>query len=410
MERLKVGIDNKELMKHIFSIFALGAILLAGISCVETACPVNNAPVIVSITSLPEVHSAMLISDLKSEPSGKMECGFYFGKDRTTLTRMAGRIEGKSIVLTLNDLNAETTYYFKAFVSNGRNEVGSGFESFITEVETMEPDGGEDENGGGTGPSGDGSDNSGDVTGGDDGTGEDNPGGGTESGGGTDDNGGTDDIGGESGGGSGGSGDTDDGNDDGTSGSGSGGTDGSGEEPGGGTGSSGNEGTGEGNDGTGGSSGSEGSPDDGTGESGGGSGSSGGSDDGSGGSGGSGESGGSGGSGDSGGTEEPEPEPEPEPVEFTTEINNLTVDGDEDEICITVTLSGDTSLVKKALIYIGYTADEMLEAECHVKDGKFSLIYYGLEPGVTYFYKASISNGIETKTSETFSFTVPSGT
>lgn len=352
MARLKVGIDNKELMKHIFSIFALGAILLAGISCVETACPVNNAPVIVSITSLPEVHSAMLISDLKSEPSGKMECGFYFGKDRTTLTRMAGRIEGKSIVLTLNNLDAETTYYFKAFVSNGRNEVGSGFESFITEVETIEPDGGEDENGGGTGPSGDGSDNSGDVTGGDDGTGEDNPGGGTESGGGTDDNGGTDDIGGESGGGSGGSGGTDDG----------------------------------------------------TGGSGGGSDSSGGSDDSSGG------SGGSGGSGDSGGTEEPEPEPEPEPVEFTTEINNLTVDGDEYEICITVTLSGDASLVKKASIWIGYTADEMVETECPVKDGAFSSICYGLEPGTTYFYKASISNGIETKTSETFSFTVPSGT
>ena len=345
---MKVGIDNKELMKHIFSIFALGAILLAGISCVETACPVNNAPVIVSITSLPEVHSAMLISDLKSEPSGKMECGFYFGKDRTTLTRMAGRIEGKSIVLTLNNLDAETTYYFKAFVSNGRNEVGSGFESFITEVETIEPDGGEDENGGGTGPSGDGSDNSGDVTGGDDGTGEDNPGGGTESGGGTGDNGGTDDIGGESGGGSGGSGGTDDG----------------------------------------------------TGGSGGGSDSSGGSNDSSGGSGGSGES------GDSGGTEEPEPEP----VEFTTEINNLTVDGDEYEICITVTLSGDASLVKKASIWIGYTADEMVETECPVKDGAFSSICYGLEPDTTYFYKASISNGIETKTSETFSFTVPSGT
>lgn len=334
MARLKVGIDNKELMKHIFSIFALGAILLAGISCVETACPVNNAPVIVSITSLPEVHSAMLISDLKTEPSGKMECGFYFGKDRTTLTRMAGRIEGKSIVLTLNDLDAETTYYFKAFASNGRNEVGSGFESFITEVETIEPDGGEDENGGGTGGSGN------EGTGeGNEGTGEDNPGGGSESGG------GTDDIGGESGGGSGGSGGTDGGNDDGT---------------GGGSGTDGNDGG----------------------------------------------SGGSGESGDSGGTEEPEPEP----VEFTTEINNLTVDGDEYEICITVTLSGDASLVKKASIWIGYTADEMVETECPVKDGAFSSICYGLEPGTTYFYKASISNGIETKTSETFSFTVPSGT
>ena len=263
-------------MRRIFSVFAFAGLLLAVYSCVETACPVNNAPVIVSITSLPETHSAVLISDLNSEPSGKVECGFYFGKDRTTLTRLAGRIEGKSIVLNLNNLDAGTTYYFKAFISNGRNEIGSGFESFITEEEIP-----------GTGDGGD-------------------------------------DIGGGSGDGTGGSG------------------------------------------GPGGSGGNEGP----------------------------------GGSGGNGGTEDPEP------VEFTTEINSLSVRGDEDEICIAVSLNGDATLVKKALIYIGYTADEMVETECPVKDGSFSSIYYGLEPGVTYFYKASISNGIETKTSETFSFTV----
>ncbi|MGM9767514.1 MAG: hypothetical protein ACI3Z0_03495, partial [Candidatus Cryptobacteroides sp.] len=194
-------------MKRIFSIFAFGAILLAGISCMETACPVNNAPVIVSITSLPEVHSAMLISDLKSEPSGKMECGFYFGKDKTTLTRMAGRIEGKSIVLSLNDLDAATTYYFKAFVSNGMNEVGSGFESFLTDDEQVPGTGGDNSGAGGTEPGG------GTGSGGTDGSGEE-PGGGTGSGG-------TDGSGEEPGGGTGGSG-----------------TDGSGEEPGSGTGGS----------------------------------------------------------------------------------------------------------------------------------------------------------------------------
>ncbi|MGN1232321.1 MAG: hypothetical protein ACI4UJ_02600 [Candidatus Cryptobacteroides sp.] len=261
-------------MKRIYSIFAFAVMILAGNSCVETACPVNNAPVIVSITSLPDTHSAILISDLNSEPSGKLECGFYFGKDRTTLTRMVGRIEGKSIVLDLNDLEAGTTYYFKAFVSNGRNEIGSGFESFITEEETSGPGDGGDDIGGGPGDPG----------------------------------------------GPGGPGDN--------------------EDPGG--------------------------------------------------------------SGGNGGTEDPEPEP----VEFTTEINTLSVNGDESEICISVTLNGDASLVKKALIYIGYTADEMVETECPVKDGSFSSIYYGLEPGGTYFYKASISNGIETKTSGTFSFTV----
>ena len=114
----------------------------------------------------------------------------------------------------------------------------------------------------------------------------------------------------------------------------------------------------------------------------------------------------SGGTGDSsGGTE-----PEPEPVEFTTEIESVEIKAGKYETRITVSLKGDAALVKKALIHLGYTADEMLETVCDVEGSSFSSIFYGLEPGVTYYYKASISNGIETKTSETFSFTVPSGT
>lgn len=97
-------------------------------------------PEIVSITSIPEIHSAVLMSDLNTAPFGKVECGFYFGTDKTNLRRLPATLAGKSFVLSLNDLDEGTTYYFKAFISNGVNEIGSGFESFLTDVEPIVPE------------------------------------------------------------------------------------------------------------------------------------------------------------------------------------------------------------------------------------------------------------------------------
>ena len=317
--------------------------LFSGLACTDAECPENNAPEFVSITSMPDVHTAVLVSDLKAEPSGSLECGFYIGKDRSALTRMTGRVEGMSIILGLDGLDAATAYYFKAFISNGRNEVDSGLGSFLTAEEPA--DGG---NGSGSGSDGGSDDGSGSGTDGGSGSGSGNDGSGT----------GEDGSGNEPGSGSG---------EDPGSEPGSGSDDGSGSGSEGGSGSGSDSGSGSGSDGTGDSSG-------GTGDS-------------------------------SGGTE-----PEPEPVEFTTEIESVEIKAGKYETRITVSLKGDAALVKKALIHLGYTADEMLETVCDVEGSSFSSIFYGLEPGVTYYYKASISNGIETKTSETFSFTVPAGT
>ena len=337
--------------------------LFSGLACTDAECPENNAPEFVSITSMPDVHTAILVSDLKAEPSGSLECGFYIGKDRSALTRMTGRVEGMSIILGLDGLDAATAYYFKAFISNGRNEVDSGLGSFLTAEEPA---------GGGNG-SGSGSDG-----GSDDGSGS-----GSSSGSGNDGSGSGSGSGSEPGGGSG----SEPGSGTGENGSGNEPGSGSGEDPGSEPGSGSDDGSG---------SGSEGGS---------GSGSDSGSDSGSGsGSDGTGDS--SGGTGDSsGGTE-----PEPEPVEFTTEIESVEIKAGKYETRVTVSLKGDAALVKKALIHLGYTADEMLETVCDVEGTSFSSIFYGLEPGVTYYCKASISNGIETKTSETFSFTVPAGT
>ena len=317
--------------------------LFSGLACTDAECPENNAPEFVSITSMPDVHTAILVSDLKAEPSGSLECGFYIGKDRSALTRMTGRVEGMSIILGLDGLDAATAYYFKAFISNGRNEVDSGLGSFLT---AEEPAGGG--NGSGSGSDGGSDGGSGSGSDGGSGSGSGNDGSGT----------GEDGSGNEPGSGSG---------EDPGSEPGSGSDDGSGSGSEGGSGSGSDSGSGSGSDGTGDSSG-------GTGDS-------------------------------SGGTE-----PEPEPVEFTTEIESVEIKAGKYETRITVSLKGDAALVKKALIHLGYTADEMLETVCDVEGSSFSSIFYGLEPGVTYYYKASISDGIETKTSETFSFTVPAGT
>ena len=342
-------------MKRLLYISALISMLFSGLACTDAECPENNAPEFVSITSMPDVHTAVLVSDLKAEPSGSLECGFYIGKDRSALTRMTGRVEGMSIILGLDGLDAATAYYFKAFISNGRNEVDSGLGSFLTAEEPA--DGG---NGSGSGSDG-GSD------------------GGSGSGSGNDGSGSGSGSGSEPGGGSG----SEPGSGTGEDGSGNEPGSGSGEDPGSEPGSGSDDGSGsgsEGGSGSGSDSGS-GSGSDGTGDS-------------------------SGGTGDSsGGTE-----PEPEPVEFTTEIESVEIKAGKYETRITVSLKGDAALVKKALIHLGYTADEMLETVCDVEGTSFSSIFYGLEPGVTYYCKASISNGIETKTSETFSFTVPAGT
>ena len=94
------------------------------VSCAkDPVCQVSLAPEIVSITSRPEVNTALLISELRNFPSGKVDCGFYIGRDEVSLTRTKGMISGKRISLVLDGLDQNTIYYFKAYVSNGFNEI-----------------------------------------------------------------------------------------------------------------------------------------------------------------------------------------------------------------------------------------------------------------------------------------------
>lgn len=111
------------------------------VSCTKTPdCREFLVPEIVCISSLPETHDAVLISDLKEAPSGKPEVGFYFGKSKTELKRISAALNGKTFSITVKELNSGEAYWFKAYVSNGRNEIASGFECFVTEEESVVPD------------------------------------------------------------------------------------------------------------------------------------------------------------------------------------------------------------------------------------------------------------------------------
>lgn len=110
------------------------------VSC--TKAPVfqeSLVPEIISITSIPETHSAVLISDLNTAPYGRIECGFYFGADQTNLRRVKTSLSGRTFTILMDGLDEGTIYYFKAFIGNGINEIASGFESFVTDTEPVLP-------------------------------------------------------------------------------------------------------------------------------------------------------------------------------------------------------------------------------------------------------------------------------
>lgn len=119
-------------------IFLIAA--LSTISCTETPdFREFRVPEIINITSLPEIHSAVLVSDLKENPKGIHEVGFYHGTDKNHLERTGTVVTGKRFQITVLGLQENTTYYFKAYVTNGMNEISSGFETFRTGIETINP-------------------------------------------------------------------------------------------------------------------------------------------------------------------------------------------------------------------------------------------------------------------------------
>ena len=108
--------------------------------------------------------------------------------------------------------------------------------------------------------------------------------------------------------------------------------------------------------------------------------------------------------GDAGEPTEPEEPGQPEePVEFTTEIASVSAAVNDYIAELTAELSGDVSLVTECWFMAGYTPDKLSKIKGTLEGTAAKAYLAGLEPG-TYWYKAVISNGTETKESEILSF------
>ena len=121
--------------------------LLFELACSELPEAPNKAvPEFSVVSSTVYADSVLLTARLSSKPNGDLICGFRFGKDSNDLqsvrSEMGESAEFQSLLLNLDDT---TTYHFLAFVSNGRNEITSKIQKFITiaaesEQEKPEPD------------------------------------------------------------------------------------------------------------------------------------------------------------------------------------------------------------------------------------------------------------------------------
>lgn len=120
------------IMKYLKYIL-LSIMLLQSVSCTEfqLATEKSSVPVITSLFSEPGTDNVTLTSSI-SNPSTRVQCGFYIGKDKKTLTQYKCELKGNTFSLVVSDLKSECGYWYKAYVTNGINEICTNLQNFET--------------------------------------------------------------------------------------------------------------------------------------------------------------------------------------------------------------------------------------------------------------------------------------
>ena len=130
---------------------AISCLLLA-LSCQKGPVPSADwMPVFVSTEAQVHDNSAVLTAALESGLSEGFEYGFYYGTPGAVQKNVTARFQDNHMVAEVSSLEYDCSYVFKAYISNGRNEVRSPENVFVTgpqpqipsppvEPETPEPD------------------------------------------------------------------------------------------------------------------------------------------------------------------------------------------------------------------------------------------------------------------------------
>ena len=122
----------------IYKIIGIGFIFFYLLSCAPRP-EIEWVPEIKSVSAKVSDNTCVLTAEASAELEDGYACGFFYGKTQDNMRRLQVSPDGKKFNLTLESLDYETEYFYKAYVSNGRNEISSDLRHFRTLKEKEVP-------------------------------------------------------------------------------------------------------------------------------------------------------------------------------------------------------------------------------------------------------------------------------
>ena len=114
--------------------------LLVALSCQRGPVPSAEwKPVFVSTEALVNDNYVAMTAVLESGLSEDFEYGFYYGTTGVAQIKVAARFRDNCMMAEVSSLEYDCAYVFKAYISNGRNEVCSAENEFVTGPQPQTP-------------------------------------------------------------------------------------------------------------------------------------------------------------------------------------------------------------------------------------------------------------------------------
>ena len=108
----------------IYKIIGIVVMFLCLLSCAPKP-ELEWIPEIKSVSAKVTDNTCVLTAETSAELAGGYDCGFLYGKTRDNMRRVKASAEGKKFNFILESLDYDTDYVYRAYVSNGRNEICS---------------------------------------------------------------------------------------------------------------------------------------------------------------------------------------------------------------------------------------------------------------------------------------------
>ena len=118
-------------ISFIFRMVFMGIVSLWMLSCAPQP-ELEWVPEIKLISAKVSENTCELTAVMSEALSEDHEFGFMYGEDEESMQRIPARLEDKTFMISLASLEYGADYFYKAYVSNGHNEICSDMQSFRT--------------------------------------------------------------------------------------------------------------------------------------------------------------------------------------------------------------------------------------------------------------------------------------